>query len=74
MNLETEKTPRCENCRNDINCSASTGGCWCFDIEIRPEILLKIGKVYGNCLCRTCLTEISAKFDADGFTQDKTSK
>jgi hypothetical protein len=63
----------CEACGSEFSCSADKGRCWCFDINIESSALLETEKKYGDCLCGDCLREISANFDGEGFTTDKTS-
>lgn len=63
----------CEACRSEFSCSASSGSCWCFDVEVDSRALLEIEEKYGNCLCPACLPEISSQFAAERFTASNDS-
>ena len=68
----TAKKLICEVCQNEFSCFAGNNRCWCFDVKIDPTALFEIEKIYGDCLCARCLREISAKFNGESFTTDKT--
>ena len=73
MNQFGDKKLICEACRSEFTCSAASGSCWCFEMEVAPKELLGIEKKYDDCLCQACLSKISLKFDEEDFTRDKTS-
>ena len=54
-NNEFEKTA-CEACGKGFSCGAESENCWCFEVQMKPEILLNLQKKYKNCLCSNCLT------------------
>ncbi|MCY7376289.1 MAG: cysteine-rich CWC family protein, partial [Pyrinomonadaceae bacterium] len=45
----------CESCGNGFDCGANVGECWCFEVEVTPEILTELRGKYKNCLCAKCL-------------------
>ncbi|HEX8636978.1 MAG TPA: cysteine-rich CWC family protein [Pyrinomonadaceae bacterium] len=73
MNPIGDKKLICEACRSEFSCSAASGSCWCFDVEVVPENLLVSEKIYGNCLCRACLSKFSSEFADKDFTRDEAS-
>lgn len=69
MNSNGDKKLICEACGNEFSCSAASGSCWCFDVEVAPKDLLAVEKIYDNCLCRACLSKISSEFTDKDFTR-----
>lgn len=45
----------CESCGERFQCGAQTGACWCFEVNLNPELLSEINREYNNCLCRGCI-------------------
>lgn len=68
MKPDADKKSICEACRSEFSCSADSGRCWCFEIEIAAPALERIEKKYGDCLCPACLKKISANFAEKNFT------
>jgi hypothetical protein len=49
----------CESCGIEFSCGANAGKCWCFDVELKPEILVDLRVNFKDCLCQECLREIN---------------
>lgn len=45
----------CEVCKKEFNCSAESGICWCFDINLPDSTLAELNAEFKNCLCENCL-------------------
>lgn len=55
MKTVTNETKICESCQTEFACGANAEKCWCFNVNVNPEILQEIAQNYQNCLCENCL-------------------
>lgn len=52
----------CGNCRKEISCNVyDIENCSCLPIELSPQIRKFLAKTYFDCLCNSCLEELSQK-------------
>lgn len=58
MNVAEPEKKVCESCKNEFDCGASVGKCWCFDVALSQEILAQLKNDFRNCLCNNCLHEL----------------
>jgi len=49
----------CESCGEEFTCGANAGKCWCFDVELKKEILAEMRENFENCLCANCLKSLA---------------
>jgi len=48
----------CESCGKEFSCGANVGKCWCFEAELKAEILMELREDFKNCLCAECLRKL----------------
>ncbi len=58
MNDQKPDKLKCESCGKDFLCGANIGKCWCFELELKADKLVKLQDNYKNCLCQDCLEKI----------------
>ncbi len=49
----------CERCQQDFICGLF--GCWCGELPITDEQYVEISERYHECLCSSCLAELSGR-------------
>ena len=58
--LEKPATKTCEACGTDFSCGAEDEKCWCFEVDLSEETLVKLQDNHKGCLCKNCLENLSA--------------
>lgn len=54
-NFEVMTTKTCSKCNKPFGCKADERGCWCENLTLSTETLVKLKAEYDNCLCPECL-------------------
>jgi len=52
------ESAKCPKCGKAFSCSPS-GKCWCYEVFVSPDKLIKINEKYDRCLCPACLNKIA---------------
>ncbi|TSA18589.1 MAG: hypothetical protein D4R72_01770 [Nitrosopumilales archaeon] len=50
---------KCFRCKRTFNCEENVNTCWCKDLKITPEVLNSIKIECNDCLCESCLSQLS---------------
>ena len=60
--VSSEQSQRkvCEACGEGFVCKSMAAGCWCEEIRLTAAAREEISRRYCDCLCRDCLTIVSA--------------
>ena len=51
----------CESCGGEFSCGASIGECWCFSVELSPNVLVNLRERFEKCLCEICLSDVRSQ-------------
>lgn len=49
---------RCERCGKVFVCTSDVN-CWCSTTFVAPKVLIYISEFYEDCICKSCIVEIS---------------
>ncbi|AXR67294.1 cysteine-rich CWC family protein [Leptospira mayottensis] len=49
----------CQRCGKIFGCGAAINSCECFSVNLSPEILKQLRTNYGDCICVSCLKDLS---------------
>jgi hypothetical protein len=55
----------CESCAKEFVCGVKKGNCWCFNLEIKPEVLANLREEFKSCLCQDCLNKVAEPMITD---------
>ncbi|PJZ69947.1 hypothetical protein CH373_13110 [Leptospira perolatii] len=48
---------KCSKCSAPFLCCNEEPGCWCEDVNLTSETLIRLRTEYSNCLCEKCLRQ-----------------